>query len=105
MGKNMTWHEFDNLDAITADSVTSQSIGEALVSVALINGEYYAFDTMCSHAKISMAEGPLCGFEIECPAHGARFDVRDGSAKCLPATRAIATYPTKVEDGALYVEL
>jgi nitrite reductase/ring-hydroxylating ferredoxin subunit len=32
-----------------------------------------------------LSDGYLEGYEIECPLHGARFDVRDGRVLCQPA--------------------
>ncbi len=67
--------------------------------------EVYALDDTCSHAKASLGEGELCGYELECPRHGALFDVRTGEALTLPATKPVKTYPVAVEDGKVFVEL
>jgi len=42
------------------------------------------------------------GFEVECPRHGARFDLRTGAAMCPPAYEPIAKFPVKVEDAQVY---
>ena len=75
------------------------------IAVAHIFGQFFAFDDTCSHAEVSLADGMLEGFEVECCAHGARFDIRSGAVKCLPATESIATYPVKREGDGVYVEL
>ena len=46
--------------------------------------------------------GELHGYEIECPRHGARFDLRTGAARCPPAYEPTAVFPVKVEDGAIF---
>jgi len=43
-------------------------------------------------------------YQIECPRHGARFDIRTGAVTRLPATDPIPTYPVKIEDGLIYIE-
>jgi naphthalene 1,2-dioxygenase system ferredoxin subunit len=43
------------------------------------------------------------GYEIECPLHQGRFDVRTGKGLCSPITKDIATYPVKIEDGHVFV--
>ena len=53
-------------------------------------------------ASLDEIESELHGFEIECPRHGARFDVRTGAARCAPAYEPTAVFPVKVEDGAIY---
>jgi 3-phenylpropionate/trans-cinnamate dioxygenase ferredoxin subunit len=67
--------------------------------------EFYAIDDTCSHALASLSEGELAGYEIECPRHGARFDVRTGEALTLPATRSLQTYRVLVENGEVLIEL
>jgi 3-phenylpropionate/trans-cinnamate dioxygenase ferredoxin subunit len=42
------------------------------------------------------------GFEIECPRHGARFDVRTGAALRAPAYTPTASFPIKIDDGAVW---
>lgn len=75
--------------------------------IALYNveGTVYATDDTCSHAEASLSEGCLEGDVIECPRHGARFNVRTGQALSLPAWAPVATYPVKVEDGEIKVSL
>ena len=75
--------------------------------IALYNveGTIYATDDTCSHAEASLSEGCLRGDEIECPKHGARFNVKTGQALCLPAWAPIATFAVKVEDGEIKVAI
>ncbi|HEY7060659.1 MAG TPA: bifunctional 3-phenylpropionate/cinnamic acid dioxygenase ferredoxin subunit [Chloroflexota bacterium] len=67
--------------------------------IALYNcaGTFYATDDTCSHAEASLSDGFLEGTTIECPEHGARFDVRTGAATWSPAVIPIATYAVRVE--------
>ncbi len=73
------------------------------VAVFLIEGRYYALDDICTHDGGPVAEGTLDGYEIECPRHGARFDVRSGAALCLPATAPVPTYAVKVTGDEIQV--
>jgi 3-phenylpropionate/trans-cinnamate dioxygenase ferredoxin subunit len=65
----------------------------------------YAIADVCSHDDGPVAEGELDGHEIECPRHGARFDVRDGKVLSFPAIVSIPAYPVRVEDGEVLVGL
>lgn len=67
--------------------------------------EFYAIDDVCTHDGGPLGEGELCGYEIECPRHGAHFDVRTGEALTLPATRPVHSYPAIVEGNEVFVEL
>jgi nitrite reductase/ring-hydroxylating ferredoxin subunit len=75
--------------------------------IALCNtGEgFHAIDDICSHDKGPLDQGTLEGNRIECPRHGAQFDVTTGRALTLPAVRPIKTYPTRVEDGDIEIEV
>lgn len=58
----------------------------------------------CPHAGAPLSEGALVGdTALECPLHGAVFDVRTGEALDGPTDEAVATYPVHVEDGAVWV--
>ena len=74
-----------------------------IVAVFNIDGELYAIEDVCTHDGGELASGKLEGFEIECPRHGARFDVRNGAARCAPAYEPTARLPVKVESGAVWV--
>ncbi|MGE3076309.1 MAG: Rieske (2Fe-2S) protein [Dehalococcoidia bacterium] len=75
--------------------------------IALCNtGEgFHAIDDICSHDGGPLDQGRLDGNRIECPRHGAQFDVRSGRALTLPAVRPIKSYPTRVEDGDIEIEV
>ena len=75
------------------------------IAVFNIGGAYYAIADVCSHDDGPVAEGELNGYEIECPRHGAHFDVRSGKVLSFPAIVDISAYPVKVEDGELLVGL
>jgi len=75
--------------------------------VALCNadGQFYAIDDVCTHDGGSLDQGELRGFDIECPRHGARFDVRTGRVTALPAVIPVDTYPVKVEGDDVMVDV
>ena len=67
------------------------------VVLARVGDEYYAVDALCSHAYGMLDQGELVGYEVECPIHTGRFDVRTGKATCMPALRPIGAYPVRVD--------
>ena len=75
--------------------------------IALFNckGQFYAIDDMCSHAEASLSEGEVYDCKVECPLHGAEFDLKTGEAFTLPATKSVKTYKTEINDGYIYVEM
>ena len=75
--------------------------------IALFNigGEYFAIDNMCTHEEASLAEGEVSGHEVTCPLHGAKFDVRTGEVLGPPAYDDVASYPVRVSDGDVEVDV
>jgi 3-phenylpropionate/trans-cinnamate dioxygenase ferredoxin subunit len=71
-------------------------VGDQPVAVFYLDGGYFALDDLCTHDGGPLAEGHLEGDVIECPRHGARFNVKTGAALCLPATAPVPTYDVRV---------
>ena len=65
----------------------------------------YALDDVCSHEYSRLSEGDIWDDEVYCPKHGSRFDIRTGKNIGLPATKPVGTYPVKVENGVIFLEL
>lgn len=76
--------------------------GDTAIAVFNIDGDYHAIEDVCTHDGGELAGGIVEGFEIECPRHGARFDLRSGMALCPPAYEPTAKFPVKIEDGAVF---
>lgn len=66
---------------------------------------FYAVDDTCTHDDGPLADGWLDGNAIECPRHGARFDVTTGKVVCLPAAVPIRAYPVRVEGDRVIIEV
>ena len=77
---------------------------EETVVVFNVDGEFFCIADLCTHDNGPLEDGELEDHEIECPRHGARFDIRTGKALCLPATSPVPTFAVKVENGDIYVE-
>ncbi len=81
--------------------------GEISVGVYNLGGELFAIEDRCSHDDGPLAEGdfePDEGIAV-CPRHGARFDIRSGRALTLPAYLPVETFPVRVVDGIVRVEV
>ena len=81
------------------------SVGGEQIALANVEGSVFAIEDRCSHDDGPLGEGRLRGSELECPRHGARFDVKSGRPLCLPAVVAVRTYPVRVEGDEVKVSL
>jgi len=78
-------------------------VNETYVAVFNVGGVYYAIEDICTHDDGPLVEGDVEGFEIECPRHGARFDVRTGQATRMPAVEPVRWFPVRVEGNDIQV--
>ena len=78
------------------------------VPVLLVHGKdggLHAVHNICSHAYARMDEGRLRGNRVICPLHGASFDIRTGAVLGAPATAPLASYPVRVTDEYIEVQV
>lgn len=71
-------------------------VADRLVALFHVEGKFYALDDVCTHDDGPLAEGELTGYEIACPRHGARFDIRTGRVVCMPATKPTIAHEVQV---------
>lgn len=96
--------------AIHADEVEEQDVmpvdlnGQA-IAVYRIKDQFYATQDTCTHAQASLSEGVVIDDVIECPIHQGRFCIRTGEPKGGPVTVALRTFPTKEENGRIFVQI
>jgi 3-phenylpropionate/trans-cinnamate dioxygenase ferredoxin component len=98
-----SWQTVANTSDIPPERVMVFQVGDHEVAVCNVGGEFFAIDDLCTHDGGSLDQGELEDAEIECPRHGARFDVRTGAAVQLPAFEAVETHDVRVEGDAVQV--
>jgi naphthalene 1,2-dioxygenase ferredoxin component len=75
------------------------------IALFAIEGAVFATDNLCTHGNARLCDGFLEGFEIECPFHQGRFDVRTGSATGAPCVEPVRSWPVKVDGGRVWLDL
>jgi 3-phenylpropionate/trans-cinnamate dioxygenase ferredoxin subunit len=78
-------------------------VGDKRIALCNVGGEFFAIDDLCTHDGGPLDQGELAGDVIECPRHGARFNVRTGKVLALPAVKPLNTYPLRVEGSDIQV--
>ena len=81
--------------------------GQVSVGVYNLDGRLCAIEDRCSHDDGPLVEGewePERGVVV-CPRHGASFDICTGRALTLPAYQPVDTFPVRVEDGVVVVDV
>jgi 3-phenylpropionate/trans-cinnamate dioxygenase ferredoxin subunit len=80
-------------------------VGDEDVALCNVGGEIYAIANVCTHDDGPLGQGYLTGDEIECPRHGARFSVRTGEVKSLPAIVPIPTFEVQIDGDDILVDV
>ncbi len=78
-------------------------VGRRWVAIFNVEGTYYAIEDVCTHDDGPLAEGELTGCIIECPRHGATFDIRTGKVLSPPAMVDVKAFDVRVEGDAIQV--
>lgn len=80
-------------------------VDDRFVVIVNLDGEYFCVDDVCTHDGGPLGDGELEGGCLVCPRHGAKFDVRTGSAVEMPATEATAKHEVRVDGDSILVKL
>ena len=79
--------------------------GKSLALGHCEDGTWGAIDNVCTHDGGVLGEGLLEDCQVECPRHGARFDLATGRVTALPAVFRVNAYPVRVVNGQVEVDL
>ena len=77
----------------------------AKLLVCNAEGRFYAIENRCPHARVRLDGAALHGCILECPVHGGRLDVRDGSPQGYPIRRSALTYTVRPREGRIAIEI
>lgn len=97
--------EAARLEEIPDGGMKQVTVRGELIGLYRVGAEVYAMGDVCTHEEAYLTEGEFDpeDLEVECPLHGSRFNVTDGSVRILPATKPEQTFPVKVENDVVYV--
>lgn len=101
----MTWQKIALLSGIPDDAALETGTPARPLALYKVEGRVYCTGNLCTHAEAFLSDGYLDGYEIECPLHGARFDIRDGRVLCQPAGKDIPSHPVRIDGDDVYVDL
>lgn len=90
------------IDELESGQSQSVFVDDYPALVARIDDQFYVVEDVCTHDGQPLAGGIICEGQIACPRHGAKFDLKTGEAKSMPATKAIKAFHVEVRDGAVW---
>ena len=99
------FHKLATVDEVGPGEIDQYLVDDRFVALCNVEGEFHAFEDVCTHQFAHLSEGEFTDSEVKCPLHGAKFDVKTGAARSLPAVKPVPKHEVKVEDGNVYVAL
>ena len=83
--------------------ISVHEVGDLRIALCNVNGRFYAIDDVCTHDGGALDQGELEGNLVECPRHGARFDVRTGEVLAPPAYEPLRVFEVREQHGRVEV--
>ena len=99
------WVRACRLADLGEDEPVHVDIGQCPVCLVRTGGAVYALRDECTHQAVPLSDGEVTGGAIECWLHGSRFDLATGRVLSPPATRSVAVFAVRVDDGDIFVRL
>lgn len=99
------WVVACDLNDLTVDRPLGFTLSATSVCLVRTTDEVFAVHDSCTHGAVRLSDGEVDRYTIECWLHGSRFDLRTGEALSLPATEPVRTFPVRVIDGVVHVDI
>jgi MocE subfamily Rieske [2Fe-2S] domain protein len=99
------WHFAGLAENFEDEDVEQVKVGPLAIAVYRAKGEFYATQDLCTHEHAYLSDGVVIDCIVECPFHQGRFDIRDGEPEGAPVIYPLKTYPVRVVDGRIYVQV
>src|SRR5689334_3351921 len=99
------------VDACATDAIEAEDLirfdhgGRTFAIYRSPDDAFFCTDGLCTHENVHLADGLVMDFTIECPKHNGQFDYRTGEAVQMPACINLKTYPVRVENDRVLIEI
>ncbi len=101
----MAWAFAANVSALDEREVVAAECGGRRLAIYRVGSAYFATSDTCPHQGGLLSDGCVVDGFIECPVHFALFDIRTGAADGSVTASAVRTFPARVENGEIHVDL
>ncbi len=80
-------------------------VGGRSIALFKLGEEFFAIDDTCTHEGGPLSDGNINGDEIECPWHGACFNIRSGKVTLDPADEDVSTYDVRLSNDVIEIDV
>ena len=101
----VNWHLVGTTDNMEVEDILRFDHENKTFCIYMLEDGFYATDGICTHETVHLEDGIVMDNEVECPMHQGVFDIKTGKAVSPPACDDLKTYPVKVEDNNIYIQI
>lgn len=98
----LAWEHVADLEEVSPGGRKSIFVDDTPALLIRLDDQYFAIEDVCTHDGQPLTDGVIEDGAIECPRHGARFDLQSGKPLCMPATSPIQTFAVEVRADGIY---
>ncbi len=99
------WTDIGALEGLSAQPVSRVRIDGTALAVTFKDGVFGVVSNACNHVGGPLGEGRLDGDYVVCPWHGWKYHRCSGQGEPGSETDFVPSYPVKVENGRVMVDL
>jgi len=101
----LCWERLAVAADVADESALHVDVDGIAICLARSRGRLHAIVDRCTHQDVPLSEGEVADGAIECYLHGSRFDLETGRALGPPATKAVRTFPVRIDGDRVDVGL
>lgn len=105
MTTSATWIAITPTENVPPREGRAVKVGDLEIAIFNINGRFLTIENACPHKGGPLCDGITSGTTVVCPLHGQRFDLETGAPVLASQADCLATFPTRVDDGIILVDL
>ncbi|MEO8100071.1 MAG: nitrite reductase small subunit NirD [Acidobacteriota bacterium] len=105
MTQESVWTAITKTENIPLREGRAVTVGGVEVAIFNVNGRFLTIENACPHKGGPLCDGIVSGTTVVCPLHGQRFDLETGAPVLAAQPTCLATFPTRVENGIVLVDL
>jgi len=99
------WTPITKVEDIPSREGRAVTVGDVEIAIFHVENRYLTIENKCPHKGGPLCDGIVSGAIVVCPLHGRRFDLETGMPVRASEPSSVVTFPTRVEDGVIFVDL
>src|SRR5690242_17577548 len=99
------WTPITKIENVPLREGRAVTVGDSEIALFHLDGRFLTIENQCPHKGGPLCDGIVSGTTVVCPLHGWRFDLESGMAARASLPACVTTFPTRVLDGIVHVDL